>query len=460
MRNVAGAADAASPATATPDLAATLPSRRPRVAIVGCGFAGLSAAQALTGQHVDVTIVDRANHHLFQPLLYQVATAGLAAPAIAAPIRQVLRRARNVTTLFAEVVGVDVERRQLLLDAGATLAYDHLVIASGATHSYFGHPEWARHAPGLKTLDDALEIRRRILFAFERAERESSPEQRRAWLTFAVVGAGPTGVELAGALAEIARRTLRHEFRNIDSVDARILLIEGSGRVLQTYPAHLSERARRDLEGLGVEVRTGCQVSHIDADGVVLDGKRLAVRTVLWAAGVQASVLGRDLGAALDRAGRVAVEADLSLPGRPEIWVVGDLASVSNEGKPVPGIAPAAKQMGRRAARNLLRRIAGRPTLPFRYRDQGSLATIGRSAAVASIGRFRFAGAVAWILWLCAHVYFLIGFRNRLVVLIDWAWAYWTSERHARVMLGQRSDVGELRTANLATPKQPESLPG
>jgi NADH:ubiquinone reductase (H+-translocating) len=410
----------------------------PRVVILGCGFAGLAAAQALAGRAVEVTIVDRANHHVFQPLLYQVATAGLAAPAIAAPIRQILRDARNVTTLLGDVTAIDVEQRQVRLDHGTTLAYDHLIVATGATHSYFGHEQWARFAPGLKTLDDALEIRRRILNAFERAERESDPEQRRAWLTFAIVGAGPTGVELAGTLAEIALRTLRDEFRSFDSGDARVVLIEGSDRVLPSYPADLSEQARRDLESLGVEVRTDCRVSDIDSQGVWLGTQALPARTVLWAAGVAASALGRDLGAQRDRAGRIVVNADLSVPGHPGVHVAGDLASVVSRGQPVPGIAPAAKQMGRRAARNVLRRIAGRPSVPFVYRDYGALATIGRSAAVAAIGRFKFSGASAWWLWLCTHVYFLIGFRNRLVVLIDWAWAYGTFERHARIMLGNR----------------------
>ena len=408
---------------------------RPQVVVIGCGFAGLAAAQALANRPVHVTIVDRANHHLFQPLLYQVATAGLAAPAIAAPIRHVLRAARNVTTLLGEVASIDVAKQQIRLDRGDTLGYDYLIVASGATHSYFGRDDWAPFAPGLKTLDDALEIRRRILLAFERAEREPDPQQRRAWLTFAVVGAGPTGVELAGTLAEIARYTLRDEFRHIDSKDARIVLLEGTDRVLPTYPADLSQKARRQLERLRVDVRTGCRVTEIDAEGLSMGATRLPARTVLWAAGVSASSLGGDLRAGRDRAGRIVVQPDLSIAEHSNVFVAGDLADVTSGGKPVPGIAQAAKQMGRRAARNVLRRIGGRPTVAFKYYDYGSLATIGRSAAVAAIGRFKFSGRPAWLLWLCVHIYSLIGFRNRLVVLIDWAWAYWTSRRYARVML-------------------------
>jgi NADH dehydrogenase len=403
--------------------------------IIGCGFAGLAAASELAGKPVDVTLVDRVNHHLFQPLLYQVATAGLAGPAIAAPIRHVLRNARNVTTLLADVRGVDVEQRAVRLDHDGALHYDHLIVATGATHSYFGHDDWAKFAPGLKTLDDAIEIRRRILLAFERAEREPSPGRRQAWLSFAVVGAGPTGAELAGTLAEIARNTLRDEFRLIATSDARIVLIEGGDRVLPTYPAELSAQARTQLERLGVDVRTGCRVTAIDADGVSIGALRVPARTVLWAAGVSASALGRDLGATRDAAGRVAVQEDLSIPGHPEAFVAGDLATLSFTGKNVPGNAPAAKQMGRRAARNVLRQINSRPTKPFRYRDYGSLATLGRSAAVAVVGRLKLSGRPAWLLWLCAHITFLIGFRNRFVVLMDWAFAHWTAQRYARVML-------------------------
>jgi NADH:quinone reductase (non-electrogenic) len=410
----------------------------PHVVIIGCGFAGLWAARAFIGKPVEVTVVDRANHHLFQPLLYQVATAGLSAPAIAAPIRQILRRASNITTLLADVRSIDLPGKAIRLDGGDVLTYDFLIVATGATHSYFGQDQWASFAPGLKTLDDAIEIRRRILLAFERAERESSVERRREWLTFAVVGAGPTGVELAGTLAEIARHTLRSEFRRFDSRDARIVLIEGTERVLPTYPSDLSEKAQRQLERLRVDVRTGCRVTGIDAEGVSVGTERMSARTVLWAAGIVASPLGSDLGSTRDRAGRILVESDLSITGNPNVFVAGDLATVTSVGKSVPGIASAAKQMGRRAALNVLRRLAGEPTVSFEYRDYGLLATIGRAAAVAVIGRVKLWGFPAWLLWLCAHIYFLIGFRNRLVVMIDWAWAYWTFQRYARIIFGDR----------------------
>lgn len=408
----------------------------PHVVIIGCGFAGLAAARMLAGKPVAAIIVDRTNHHLFQPLLYQVATAGLAAPAIAAPIRHILREARNVTTLLAEVTSIDLALRKVHLDRGNELQYDYLIVAAGACHSYFGHEEWAPFAPSLKTLDDALDIRRRILLAFERAEREPSPEARRAWLSFVVVGAGSTGVELAGTLAEIARETLRREFRHIDPMAARIILLEGSHRVLQSYPEDLSEKARQQLERLHLEIRTDSRVTGIDNHGVHLGGERLLARTVVWAAGIRASPIGCYLDAEHDRDGRIRVQSDLSLPGHPEVFVVGDLANVESSGRPVPGVAPAAKQMGRHAARNLLRQIVGQPTRLFVYRDYGSLATIGRNAAVATFGRLRLWGKPAWLLWLCAHIYFLIGFRNRLVVMMDWAWVYWTSRRHARVVLG------------------------
>ena len=412
----------------------------PHVVIVGCGFGGLATAKALGGAPVRVTVIDRANHHLFQPLLYQVATAGLASVAIAAPIRYILRRHANVTTLLGEVREVDVARRELALDDGSSLAYDYLVLAAGATHSYFGHDDWAPLAPGLKTLDDAMEIRRRILLAYEHAERTADPAERRRLLNFVVVGGGATGVELAGTLAEIARHTLRDEFRRIDSRDAHVVLVEGADRVLPTYPPDLSEKARRQLERLGVEVRTKTFVTAIDADGVQLGGARMAAATVLWAAGIAASPLARSLGVPLDHAGRVSVAPDLSLPGRPEIYVVGDLATVTSRGRPVPGIAPAAKQMGRCAARNILARIHGRATAAFRYVDYGSLATIGRHAGIAVIGPLKLWGLPAWLFWLFVHIYFLIGFRNRLMVLADWAWSYMTFARTARVVLVGESE--------------------
>jgi len=410
--------------------------KHPHVVILGCGFGGLFAARALARAAVRVTVVDRTNHHLFQPLLYQVATAGLAAPAIAAPIRQILAAQKNATVLFGEAGRVDAARRAVVLEDGSEIGYDHLIVATGSTHSYFGHDDWARHAPGLKTLEDAFDIRRRVLLAFEHAERESDAQRRGAWLTFVVVGAGATGVEMAGTLAEIARHTLRGEFRHFDPHNARVVLVEGGERVLPSYPADLSAKAKLQLERLGVTVWVGRQVSGIDADGVQLGDERLAAKTVIWAAGVAASPLGASLGVPLDRAGRVIVGPDLSLPGHPEISVIGDLAALPWHQPPVPGTGPAAKQMGRHAARNVLLRLAGRAPKAFRYRDYGSLATIGRSSAVALLGRMKLSGYPAWLMWLIAHIFFLIGFRNRIAVLIDWAWAYWTFQRSARIVTG------------------------
>jgi len=412
----------------------------PHVVILGCGFGGLAAAKTLAGAPVRVTLIDRENHHLFQPLLYQVATAGLASVAIAAPIRYIFRRQSNVTTLLAEALTIDVTGRLVALEDGSALPYDSLVVAAGATHSYFGHDALARFAPGLKTLDDAMEIRGRILLAYERAERATDPAEQRRLLTFVVVGGGATGVELAGTLAEIARHTLRDEFRRIDSRDARVVLVEGTDRVLPTYPPDLSEKARRQLERLGVQVCTNAMVTAIDADGVRFGGVRMAAGTVVWAAGIAASPLGRAFGVPLDRAGRVAVAPDLSIPGHPEVFVIGDLATVTCDGKPVPGIAPAAKQMGRCAARNILARLRGAPAQAFRYRDYGSLATIGRHAGIAVIGPFKFWGLPAWLFWLFIHIYFLIGFRNRLMVLADWAWSYMTFARNARIVMARETD--------------------
>jgi NADH dehydrogenase len=403
----------------------------PHVVIVGCGFGGLWAAQALARAPVRVTVIDRTNHHLFTPLLYQVATAGLSAPSVAGPIRHILADQANTTVLYAEVRAVDPARRAVKLENGDEVAYDYLVLAPGTTHSYFGHDEWAPFAPGLKTLEDALEIRRRVLSAFERAERESDAARRLAWLTFVVVGGGATGVELAGTFAEIARHTLRGEFRRIDPHSARVVLVEGSGRVLPPYPPRLSAKAQLQLERLGVTVWTGRTVTGIDAEGVSLGTERIACKTVIWAAGVAASPLGATLGAPRDRAGRVKVAPDLSVPGHPEIFIAGDLASVEG----VPGIAPAAKQMGRHVGRNIRQLLANRATSPFKYRDYGQLATIGRNAAVAIIGRIELSGFTAWLVWLLAHIYFLINFRNRVVVMIDWAWAYWTYQRYARIIM-------------------------
>jgi len=378
-----------------------------------------------------VTVVDRTNHHLFQPLLYQVATAGLSAPAIAAPIRHILRRQRNTVVLMGEVNDIDPAAKKVRLDDGGELAYDYLVVAPGSTHSYFGNDAWAPYAPGLKTLEDALEIRARILLAYERAEREADAAKRAAWLTFVVVGAGATGVELAGTLAEIARHTLRGEFRRFDPHKSRIVLVEGADRVLLPYPPDLSEKALHQLERLGVTVWLGKRVTGLDAEGVTLGPERIAAKTVIWAAGVASSPLGRSLGVPLDRAGRVPVEADLSVPGHPEIFVIGDLAAVPG----VPGIAPAAKQMGRLAGSNILRSLQGKDRKPFRYRDYGQLATIGRKAAVAVIGKLKLSGFPAWFVWLTAHIYFLINFRNRLVVMFDLAAAYWTFQRYARIVM-------------------------
>ncbi len=407
---------------------------RPRVVILGGGFGGLAAARVL-GRHddVQVTVVDRRNHHVFQPLLYQVATSGLSAPDIAAPIRHILRR-RNTEVLLAEARGVDLARRTVLL-ADGEIAYDALVVATGATHSYFGHADWEAHAPGLKTLEDALEIRRRVLLAYETAERETDEAARREWLTFVVIGAGPTGVEMAGTLAEIARLTLRKDFRRIDPATARVVLVEAAGRVLPPYPPDLSAKAQRQLERLGVEVRLGTAVTAGEHDGIQLGAERSAARTIVWAAGVAASPLGRALSPQVDRAGRVPVEPDLTLPGHPEVSSVGDLASLQQDGRPVPGVAPAAMQMGRHAAENVVRALRGEPRRPFRYVDKGSLATIGRKSGVADFGRLRLSGFLAWLAWLLVHVFFLIGFRNRLVVMSDWAWAYFTHQRFARLIL-------------------------
>ncbi len=413
--------------------------RRPRVVILGGGFGGLAAARVLGRHDVQVTVVDRRNHHVFQPLLYQVATSGLSAPDIAAPIRHILRRP-NTEVLLAEASGVDLERSTVLLTDGE-VPYDALIVATGATHSYFGHADWEEHAPGLKTLEDALEIRRRVLLAYERAERETDEAARRQWLTFVVIGAGPTGVEMAGTLAEIARLTLRKDFRRIDPTSARVVLVEAADRVLPPYPPDLSLKARRQLERLGVEVRLGAAVTAVESAAVHLGAERIDARTIVWAAGVAASPLGRALSPRVDRAGRVPVEPDLTLAGHPEVSIVGDLVSLQQDGRPVPGVAPAAMQMGRHAAENVLRALRGEPRRPFRYVDKGSLATIGRSAGVADLGRVHVSGLLAWLAWLLIHVFFLIGFRNRLVVMSDWAWAYFTHQRFARLIL----DIGPRR---------------
>lgn len=410
-------------------------AKRPRVVIVGAGFGGLSAAQALARTEADVTLIDRRNHHLFQPLLYQVATAGLAPTQIASPIRMILRRLPNLHIELDEVSGVDLDARCVRL-GGRTLPYDQLILATGATHAYFGRDDWAAHAPGLKSLEDALALRRRVLLALESAELDMDPEARRRLLTFVVVGGGPTGVELAGAIAELTRRALACDFRRIRGQRARILLIDGGPRVLSTFCPSLSAYAKTALEKLGVELMLGRPVGHCDEGGVAVGEQRIGAANVIWAAGVQASPAGRWLGAETDRAGRVFVEKDLTLPGHPEVFVVGDCASVRDAlGTPVPGVAPAAKQAGAYAASVIAARMAGRAAPgPFRYRNVGSLATIGRKAAVADLGRIKLTGFPAWLFWCAAHVWFLIGFRNRLQVVLDWLWSYLTFERGARLV--------------------------
>ena len=405
-------------------------SRLPKVVIVGAGFAGLNAAKALKGAPVEITIIDRRNFHLFQPLLYQVAAAALNPSDIAYPIRSIFRRQPNVTAiLLAEVTAIDLDRRVVRLDDDAEVAYEYLIIGAGATHSYFGKDEWARVAPGLKTIEDALHIRGRILAAFEAAERD--PESADRLLTFVVVGGGPTGVELAGALIEIAVHSMEREFHAIDPGSARVILVEGADRVLPVYPEPLSESARRQLESLGVEVRTGAVVDVVDDFGVTLaGGERIEAANVLWAAGVKASSLGAGLGAERDRSGRVVVESDLSLPGHQEVFVVGDLAVVQG----VPGVAPAAMQMGRHAGRGIKADLAGEARTGFRYRNKGSLATIGRARGVAHFPWLDFSGFPAWFAWLAIHIFYLIGFRNRILVLMSWAWSYLTFRRGARII--------------------------
>jgi NADH dehydrogenase FAD-containing subunit len=418
----------------------TTEATRPRVIIIGGGFGGLSAARA----PVNITLVDRHNYHLFQPLLYQVATAALAPNSIAAPIRALLRRQANATVLMEVVTGIDAAQRSVLIGA-ERLRYDFLVIATGAGHAYFGHNEWERFAPGIKTLADALKIRQRVLSAFEAAEISPEPSERRRLLNFVVIGAGPTGVELAGAIAELAKASLVHDFRLMNPSDARIVLIEAGPRILPSFPARSSAAGQRALEKLGVEVRLGKAVTLVDAEGVVVGGERIAAGSILWAAGVAASPAATWLNVAADRAGRIDVLGDLSVPGHPEIFAIGDTCiSKSWDAKPAPGIAPAAKQMGRYAAAVISARVQGAsPPPPFRYRHQGSLATIGRNKAVVDFGRLTFSGRFAWLLWVFAHIYFLIGFRSRIVVALDWLWAYVTFRRGARIILAETGGTTE-----------------
>jgi NADH dehydrogenase len=415
----------------------------PHVVIIGGGFGGLDAARALKDAPVRVTLLDRHNYHLFQPLLYQVATASLSPGDVASPIRWILRHQPNVTVLLAEATAIDTAGRRVLLTdthAGADpfIAYDYLILATGATHAYFGHPEWAARAPGLKTLDDALEIRRQVLLAFEAAECETEPAARQRLLTFVIVGGGPTGVELAGALGEIARQSLRRDFRRIRPESARILLLEGGPHVLSTFPDGLREKARRSLTRIGVEVRTNAIVTGVDATGVRVGEERIAAQTVLWAAGVAASPLAKSLSVPLDRAGRVLAEPTLAVPGHPQIFVAGDISSLQQDGRPLPGVAQVAIQGGAHAAGNVLRAIRGEPLQRFRYKDYGNMAVIGRAHAVADIGRVKASGLLAWLMWIFLHIFWLIGFRNRLAVMGEWAWAYVTLQRRMRLITGER----------------------
>lgn len=410
-------------------------NQEPHVVIIGGGFGGLYAARALSKAPVRITLIDVRNHHVFQPLLYQVATAALNPSDIAAPIRGVLRRQKNVTVLLGEAVSIDpVERRVVLQDG--EIPFDYLIVATGVTHSYFGHSEWSKIAPGLKTIDDALSIRRRILLAYEDAEREADAVRQRALMTFVVIGGGPTGVELAGALAEIAKHAMPGDFRRIDPSTARVILLEGQKRILTAYPADLSSKAVEQLVRLGVEVRTGAIVTQIDESGVVIEGEQIAARTILWAAGVEASPLVKSLGVPLDRAGRVIVHPDLTIPTSDRIFVIGDVADASWKDGIVPGVAQGAIQGGQHAASNIERSIRGEPLVPFHYDDKGSLATIGRASGIAWIGRLKLSGFVAWFAWLAIHIFFLIGFRNRFLVIAQWAWSYLTWQRGARLITG------------------------
>ncbi len=428
----------------------------PHIVILGGGFGGLYCAKALRNAPVDITLVDRKNHHLFQPLLYQVATAALDASDIASPLRQIFADQQNVRVILGEVVTVDMARKRVVLE-DAELAYDGLVIATGVTHTYFGHPEYAKLAPGLKTLDDALEIRRRVFSAFEEAERTADPAEQARLLTFVLVGGGPTGVELAGALAEIARETLPGEFRNIDPTRARILLVEAHTSVLQSYPETLRDSAAAQLRGLGVELWLGGRVTDVTERGVTIDGTLVPSATVLWAAGVAGSPVATSLGVPLDRSGRVVVEVDLSVPGHSNVYVVGDLAAMMSDGHPVPGVAQGAIQGGQLAAENLLRVLNGERTVPFHYRDRGSLATIGRARAVADLGRIKLGGPLAWLIWAGIHVLFLIGFRNRVSVALSWSWAWLTRGRQARLITGRPPQLLGAARQILAAPELPKA---
>ncbi len=429
----------------------------PRVVIVGAGFGGLTAARRIARLPVQLTLIDRRNHHTFQPLLYQVATAGLSPGEIAAPIRSILRGHSNVEVLLGEVVEFDLARKQVITN-DRELDYDFLIIASGATHAYFGHEDWEPYAPGLKSIEDALEIRRRVLLAFELAERRKKVAGTvELPLQFVVIGGGPTGVELAGTLAEIAHHAMSHEFRNFEPSESKILLIEGGPRVLATYSEELSRKAEAQLHRLGVEVRTSQMVTKIEPGAVWVSGERIPSAVILWAAGVAASTLGRKLGVPVDRAGRVLVEPDLSIPGHNEVFVIGDLAALNDaNGKPLPGVAPVAIQQGDWVAETIARDLKKQPRRPFHYRDKGSLATIGRAAAVAQIGKFELSGYFAWLAWLFIHIFFLIGFRNRILVMIQWAWSYLTYERGARLITGSDELTGWTQSQEIHDPSPSE----
>ena len=413
----------------------------PRVVIIGGGFGGIEAVKALRKAKVHVTLIDRRNHHLFQPLLYQVATATLNPANIASPLRHIFRNVENLEVLLGEVKQIDVAGRKVVMTDGE-VKFDHLIVAAGASHSYMGHDEWAKFAPGLKSLEDAVEIRRRTLLAFEAAEREADPRARREWLTFVVVGGGPTGVELAGSLSEIARNDMVHEFRNFNPTRTRVVLVEAGPRIMAAYPEDLSASAQKQLESLGVEVRTNTPVTNVDDSGVETKEGFIAARTVLWGAGVQGSSLGKDLGAPIDKNGRVEINNDLTVPGHPNIYVVGDMASLKQRsGKPVPGVAQGAIQMGRLAGQNILKGLKGEPKKEFNYFDKGELATIGRAKGIGTIGKFHLTGFVAWIMWAIVHVFFLVGFRNRVLVMFEWVLLYVFHNRGSRLITGPFEDV-------------------